>query len=256
MKGAGFEGKMERSLELLEGLLESEALRLKELENEAKEVDARMEQTDQALGQAGQRAKTQQKLKEEAARLEEAQSGWERAKARVEAMQKEQGEQDRLTRIIREEEGKLEDCRKLMESQRDRQALEEERRSNQTELQEKRNKRSGLLEEKEANAAKAETLKTEGEKKERLENQKRRLKEVQTSLSEWMELEGEAAGGGAGGFHRPGRTAGSNGTRGDPNFGKAGRKPANAGTSFGPKGIAGICPGGRKRRLGSSRAGR
>ncbi|MFR8033043.1 MAG: AAA family ATPase [Lachnospiraceae bacterium] len=193
MKGAGFEGKMERSLELLEGLLESEALRLKELENEAKEVDARMEQTDQALGQAGQRAKTQQKLKEEAACLEEAQSGWERAKARVEAMQKEQGEQDRLTRIIREEEGKLEDCRKLMENQRDRQALEEERRSNQTELQEKRNKRSGLLEEKEANAAKAETLKTEGEKKERLENQKRRLKEVQTSLSDWMELEGEAA---------------------------------------------------------------
>ena len=193
MKDAGFEGKMERSLELLEGLLDSEALRLQELENEAKALDARMEQTDQALGQAGQRAKTQQKIKEETARLEEAQSGWEQAKARVEALQKEQGEQERLARIVREEEGKLEDWHKFMENQRDRQALEEELRSNQTKLQEKRNKRSELLEEKEANAAKAETLKTEGEKKERLENQKRRLKEVQTSLSDWMEQEGEAA---------------------------------------------------------------
>ena len=198
LKKAGFEGKVERGLELLEQILEEDRKRLDGLAAEEQKLEERIQQEDQLLGKARQKEQTRRELvrqealiKEREPQLLKAQEAWQMAGEAAK-------ECARLEEQIRVQERKAEQCERL--SRLRRQQDEKEEALFLTEEEQKR-QRAGLdLQKKDSSLwrIRLDELRNTGEERERLTHRQTLLAQKHRALregqNEWSTLYRECSG--------------------------------------------------------------
>lgn len=189
MKQAGFEGRLEESLELLESLVRKQWEQLKERKKQVLEEERVVQETDQALGQARQQKALREQLLKEQEAWNRLLPEWERQEALWKQLQEEEGEQEHRREQIREGEARLKWWESLEETQKALQKKQEEiQEVKQRRILQKEEQR--LLEEK-VRKGKVSLQKQQdvGEQKALLEHQCLHLREQITHLLELKEKE-------------------------------------------------------------------
>lgn len=191
LKKSGFEGKVERGLELLETLLKRDGARLEELDGEIRDLEMRITQEDQLLGKARQEQLLRVELERKKLALEAALPELLKMKQAWEAAQETREEQERLAELIRFGEERIEQYNKLKEKQE----IWKERKTvllqSDQKREEKEKEKAVLLAKISDNQEQLNLLKTVGEegekllyRKNKLEEQKKKLSGTQTKLTE------------------------------------------------------------------------
>ena len=163
MRKGGYEGKLERSLELLEGLIEIQQAHLEELEEKERHLEEMIRGEDRRFEQARQR-----KQLEEA--LEKKEKEWNALSSRMEAVREEwnalpelEERLERLTREIRQGEDReklFEELDKAEREQRKNEAALEKSSSEKAEKEQRKQEMTDWLEEE---RQKLDSLKTAAE---------------------------------------------------------------------------------------------
>lgn len=189
MRAAGFDGRLEEGLEMLQALLKKEDDRLNQLRGEERSVEEQIQAADQALGQARQNRETRKRLEQEREELAILLPKWQQAKEALEASQAQREKKEDLILLIQKEEEKLKDWRRLEQNDAEVSQKERERTENQEALREKREKQSALEAERQRMVEQAQTFQELGAEKERLEQKKSRLEEMEAAFTGLVEKE-------------------------------------------------------------------
>ncbi len=182
----GFEGKVERGLELLSRLLQCDKAVLEETEKKLGVLEKRIQAEDRLLGKEEQGRLLKEELKQSEELLQEKLPEFEAAKTAREAALERSGEEERLTRLIGEKEEKADKFRQL--ETLDGQMEETDKKAHiQREKNQEASKTAEALDKgAEEKRKELNDLKDAGEEKERLLNEKSRLEEQNEELTELL----------------------------------------------------------------------
>lgn len=182
-----FEGRVERGLELLQQLLQEDALTLKQTDERLSDLDGKIQQEDRLLGKIEQARHTAKLLEEKQAAWKEKQDELKKACDVREAVLQSAGEEETLSRMLQQGKEKLEQYQALeelcrqMEKQAEHMALAQQKREKI--LAEHAVSIQTIKEKKQE----AQPLKTAGEERERLLHRREGIESRKEELCRLLE---------------------------------------------------------------------
>lgn len=177
-----FEGKVERGLELLQELLQQDALALEQMDERLLGLDKKIQQEDRLLGKIEQARRTQKLLEEKQAAWKEKQDALKEAGQARETILQSAGEEEKLLLLLQQGKEKLEQYRTLenLQDQMEKQAGQMVRE--QQNREKTASDYASSMQEMKEKKQEQESLQTVGEERERLGHRREGLESRREEL--------------------------------------------------------------------------